>query len=138
MTITTMVSNKGFKRVCGGCTARFYDFNKTPIVCPKCGEEFSGAVKIKSRRSRKSADEDAVATAAATNAGAASDFKDDGNADDNTVSMDDLKAQEDADLDEDEEDLNIDLDELADIDDEDSDDFEDGDDLDLSRVTSDS
>ncbi|MBR1734363.1 MAG: FYDLN acid domain-containing protein [Alphaproteobacteria bacterium] len=27
----------GIKRVCIGCGARFYDFNKTPIVCPSCG-----------------------------------------------------------------------------------------------------
>lgn len=27
----------GTKRLCGGCGARFYDLNKDPIVCPKCG-----------------------------------------------------------------------------------------------------
>ena len=27
----------GIKRVCLGCGARFYDFNKSPIVCPTCG-----------------------------------------------------------------------------------------------------
>jgi hypothetical protein len=26
----------GTKRVCAGCNARFYDLNKTPIVCPTC------------------------------------------------------------------------------------------------------
>jgi uncharacterized protein (TIGR02300 family) len=26
----------GTKRVCGNCAVKFYDLNKTPIVCPKC------------------------------------------------------------------------------------------------------
>lgn len=29
--------NWGVKRVCLGCGARFYDFNKSPIICPSCG-----------------------------------------------------------------------------------------------------
>jgi uncharacterized protein (TIGR02300 family) len=29
--------NLGFKRVCGSCGTKFYDFGRTPIVCPKCG-----------------------------------------------------------------------------------------------------
>jgi uncharacterized protein (TIGR02300 family) len=28
--------NLGFKRVCGSCGTKFYDFGRTPIVCPKC------------------------------------------------------------------------------------------------------
>ena len=26
----------GTKRLCTSCSAKFYDLNKTPIVCPKC------------------------------------------------------------------------------------------------------
>jgi uncharacterized protein (TIGR02300 family) len=26
----------GTKRLCGNCGVKFYDLNKTPIVCPKC------------------------------------------------------------------------------------------------------
>ena len=26
----------GTKRLCASCSAKFYDLNKTPIVCPKC------------------------------------------------------------------------------------------------------
>ena len=26
----------GTKRLCNNCAAKFYDLNKTPIVCPKC------------------------------------------------------------------------------------------------------
>jgi len=27
----------GLKRICGSCGTKFYDFARTPIVCPKCG-----------------------------------------------------------------------------------------------------
>jgi uncharacterized protein (TIGR02300 family) len=30
----------GTKRLCASCSARFYDLNKTPIACPKCGTLF--------------------------------------------------------------------------------------------------
>ena len=29
----------GGKRVCVACGARFYDLNKAPAICPKCGTE---------------------------------------------------------------------------------------------------
>jgi uncharacterized protein (TIGR02300 family) len=30
----------GTKRLCANCSARYYDLNKTPITCPKCGSPF--------------------------------------------------------------------------------------------------
>ncbi len=30
----------GTKRLCAKCSARYYDLNKTPITCPKCGTPF--------------------------------------------------------------------------------------------------
>jgi len=30
----------GTKRLCASCGARFYDLNKSPITCPKCGTPF--------------------------------------------------------------------------------------------------
>ncbi|RMD65224.1 MAG: TIGR02300 family protein [Alphaproteobacteria bacterium] len=45
----------GTKRVCQGCGTRFYDFGRTPIVCPKCGEEFDLEALLKSRRPRAAA-----------------------------------------------------------------------------------
>ena len=30
----------GTKRVCTSCSARYYDLNKPPIICPKCGAPF--------------------------------------------------------------------------------------------------
>jgi uncharacterized protein (TIGR02300 family) len=33
----------GLKRQCMSCGAKFYDLNKDPIVCPKCGTVFQAA-----------------------------------------------------------------------------------------------
>ena len=33
----------GTKRLCASCSAKFYDLNKTPITCPKCGTLFEVA-----------------------------------------------------------------------------------------------
>jgi uncharacterized protein (TIGR02300 family) len=30
----------GIKRVCLSCGTRFYDFGKSPIICPSCGAAF--------------------------------------------------------------------------------------------------
>ena len=30
----------GTKRVCEACGAKFYDLNKSPATCPKCGHAF--------------------------------------------------------------------------------------------------
>ncbi len=45
----------GAKRQCQSCGAKFFDLNKDPIVCPKCGTVFQGVV---SRAERVSAKED--------------------------------------------------------------------------------
>lgn len=42
--------NLGFKRVCGNCGTKFYDFGRTPIVCPKCGTVY--VVSASSRAAR--------------------------------------------------------------------------------------
>lgn len=54
--------NWGTKRVCLGCNARFYDFNKSPIICPSCGLEFDPDYlsKRKSRPISDKADDDIV------------------------------------------------------------------------------
>jgi uncharacterized protein (TIGR02300 family) len=40
----------GAKRRCLSCSAAFYDLNKSPIICPKCGTEFNPEVPMKSSR----------------------------------------------------------------------------------------
>ena len=52
---------RGFKRICLNCGTRFYDMNNRPIVCPSCDTEFTGEIKVKSRRSRgAAANEEAI------------------------------------------------------------------------------
>ncbi len=34
----------GTKRQCGGCSAKFYDLNRDPILCPKCETLFEPVV----------------------------------------------------------------------------------------------
>lgn len=43
----------GTKRRCLSCSAAFYDMNRTPILCPKCGAEFNPEALIKTRRPTK-------------------------------------------------------------------------------------
>jgi uncharacterized protein (TIGR02300 family) len=33
----------GSKRQCQNCGAKFFDLNREPIICPKCGTVFQGA-----------------------------------------------------------------------------------------------
>lgn len=56
--MSAAVDIRGLKRVCVDCGTRFYDMNKRPIVCPNCKAEFSGEIKIKSRRGRNAAVEE--------------------------------------------------------------------------------
>jgi uncharacterized protein (TIGR02300 family) len=58
----------GTKRLCGACGAKFYDLNKDPILCPKCGTTFQVVVAPVSRAAANAA---AAAAAAATAAAAA-------------------------------------------------------------------
>ena len=57
----------GTKRVCANCSAKFYDLNKDPIVCPKCATVFEAAPVV----TRARPDQAAAATAAAAAAAAA-------------------------------------------------------------------
>jgi uncharacterized protein (TIGR02300 family) len=37
----------GAKRQCQACGAKFFDLNRDPIVCPRCGTIFQGAARIR-------------------------------------------------------------------------------------------
>ena len=43
----------GKKRVCLSCNMRFYDFDRSPILCPGCGAEFDLQRHTKSQKSTK-------------------------------------------------------------------------------------
>ena len=45
----------GTKRACFACGMRFYDFSRSPIICPGCGAEFDPENIIKSRKGRPAA-----------------------------------------------------------------------------------
>ncbi|MEC8660963.1 MAG: TIGR02300 family protein [Pseudomonadota bacterium] len=58
----------GLKRGCLSCAMKFYDFNRTPIICPGCGAEFDPEALVRSRRGRAAAKPAAKAAKAAPEA----------------------------------------------------------------------
>ena len=42
----------GKKRICLACNAKYYDLNKSPIICPSCGIEFDPDIYLKSRKGK--------------------------------------------------------------------------------------
>ena len=122
---TATADKKGMKRICPGCSTRYYDFNKRPVLCPNCKLEFTGEIKLKARRARAAANdvvEDQVDDAPIA------DKDDDAiiEGDDAVVSLDEVEEIEDEDVEEEDEadpDLELDEDDL----DEDDDDLDDDD-----------
>jgi len=91
----------GTKRACLACGMRFYDFSRSPIICPGCGAEFDPENIIKSRKGRTAA---------------------------KTTPRDDVDATDDDHIDDDDADLN---DAVVDDNDDDDIDFDDDDDVDV-------
>ena len=50
--ILMVKSDLGLKRTCLSCGMRYYDFKRTPIICPGCQTEFDPEAVIRSRRGR--------------------------------------------------------------------------------------
>ena len=44
----------GAKRMCQSCGAKFYDFDRSPILCPSCGATFDPETLLRARRSKAS------------------------------------------------------------------------------------
>ncbi|MDB5439582.1 MAG: hypothetical protein JWM33_2009 [Caulobacteraceae bacterium] len=42
----------GAKQICPTCQSKFYDLNRRPATCPKCGEVFDPEEALRSRRTR--------------------------------------------------------------------------------------
>jgi uncharacterized protein (TIGR02300 family) len=51
----------GTKRQCHSCGAKFFDLNKDPIICPKCGAIFQGAAARAERAPAKEEEEEEAA-----------------------------------------------------------------------------
>ena len=43
-------ANWGVKRVCPGCSTRYYDMKKTPPTCPKCSTVFDPEALLRMRK----------------------------------------------------------------------------------------
>ena len=103
----------GTKRVCVSCGARFYDLNRAPAICPKCGTEQPALVP----RLRRNSD-----SLSAIPASAAPIKKTDEDIDiDTDDDTDDDDVMEDtADLDDDDDDISSDIDVSTDSEDHES------------------
>jgi len=42
----------GAKQICPTCSSKFYDLNRRPATCPKCGAEFDPEEALRNRRVR--------------------------------------------------------------------------------------
>ena len=42
----------GIKRICSSCNTKYYDFNKSPIICPSCGAEFDPNYYLKTKKGK--------------------------------------------------------------------------------------
>ena len=95
----------GTKRACLACGMRFYDFNRSPIICPGCGAEFDPENIIKSRKGRP-----AAKTAARDDSDVADDdqMEDDDNADELVAGVVDDNDDDDIDFDDDDVDVDDD------------------------------
>ena len=94
----------GTKRACLSCGMRFYDFKRSPILCPGCGTEFDPENIIKNRKSRSNSK---PANGADTDAGDGDQIETDETdaltesivvgKDDDDIDFDDDEVNEDAD-----------------------------------------
>jgi len=90
--------NLGQKQTCKKCEARFYDLNKNPAECPKCGETIK-ITKSKTKRAAPLPEEVAAETPAVVAAPIAADApKNDSNDDD--IDLDGIVSDDDDDDDE--------------------------------------
>ena len=84
----------GQKRRCFSCGMKFYDFNKSPIICPECGSEFDPENLLKSRRGKSTTKAAAVKPDAAEEDEA--EPKNDEFAEADDIAADDLTSDDEA------------------------------------------
>ena len=92
----------GLKRTCQSCDMRFYDFKRSPIICPGCGTEFNLENLLRGRKSR-------TAPKSAARAGVSDDADD---LDETEFDAEDVNVaankDDDDDIDFDEDDVDVD------------------------------
>jgi uncharacterized protein (TIGR02300 family) len=116
----------GLKRACLSCDMRFYDFKRSPIICPGCGTEFDPENLLKGRKGRST-----QKNAAKADVSDDSDDLDETDFDDEDIDVV-VNKDDDDDITFDEDDVDVDVD--VDVDDTDGpgiiqDDISDGDKL---------
>ena len=42
----------GIKRICSSCNIKYYDFNKSPVICPACGANFDPDYYLKTKKGK--------------------------------------------------------------------------------------
>ena len=90
----------GTKRQCQNCGAKFFDLNKDPIVCPKCGTLFQGAEWVRPAAKPKEEEEEEEAELAVAPAGVDTVSLDEVDTGEEKVvepAVDDIDVEEDAD-----------------------------------------
>ncbi len=95
----------GMKLTCESCGARFYDLNKQPGHCPKCGTANARPVIFKTSRGRPSEEKIAAQKAAAAKQAPAPDQ--DAEAADDEDEEDEGVIEDTSDLGEDDEDVEV-------------------------------
>jgi uncharacterized protein (TIGR02300 family) len=93
----------GLKRTCLSCDMRFYDFKRSPIVCPGCGAEFDPENLLKGRKSRA-----APKSAPKADVSGNADDLDETEFDEDDVNVAAIKDDDDDDMDFDEGDVDVD------------------------------
>ena len=107
----------GTKRACLACGMRFYDFGRSPIMCPGCGVEFDPENIIKSRKGRPA---NKVTSRADVDATGDDQIDNDGDADELTDAVvedndgDDIDFDDDDDVDVDDDGPGIIQDDISD------------------------
>ena len=92
-------SEWGGKHTCQHCGVKYYDLNRSPIVCPKCGTQFNPDALLRSRRSKPTQPEKTARLQAAAITPTAEE--DDKEADDGSKAEDPVTAEK---IDDDEKD----------------------------------
>ena len=93
----------GLKRTCLSCDMRFYDFKRSPIICPGCGTEFDLENLVKGRKSRA-----APKSAAKADVSDDADVLDETEFDEDDVNVAANNDDDDDDIDFDEDDVDVD------------------------------
>ena len=124
--VTMAKADLGIKRTCLSCGMRFYDFKRTPIICPGCQSEFDPESLVRSKRSRASTKDTASKVSEEAAADAAEDAVEEAgsSAEDGIDTAGGAKSEDSDDIGYDDDDIDVDDDDDAglisnDLDDED-------------------